>query len=113
MRRDTRVGLDHLARAGELIQSALSEVTLEQFLGNWEKQSAVERQFMIIGEALIRIRSHEPTIFESIPDSVSIVGFRNVLVHGYDAAEPASVYEFAGTKLIELLTAVRELTAEA
>ena len=112
MRLETRTGLDDLLRASELVQSAISGMTIDQFLGNWEKQSAVERQFMIIGEALIRIRSHEPSVFESIPDSKAIVGFRNILAHGYDIADPEAIFEIAGDKLTELREFVTQLISE-
>ena len=75
MRPDTRGSLDDIDRVSDLIQSALVGISLEEFLINWEKQSAVERQFMILGEALIRIRIKEPAVLERIPDSGSIIRF--------------------------------------
>jgi uncharacterized protein with HEPN domain len=109
MRLETRVCLEDLMRACELIRSAVSDLTLEQFLEQWEKQSAVERQFIIVGETLIRIQRFEPNIFDSIPDARGIVGFRNVLVHGYDVADPEAVYDLAGQSVQELVSVVGRL----
>ncbi len=64
---------------------------------------------MIIGEALIRIRDREPIVFESIPDARAIIGFRNLLAHGYDVADPEAVFELAHTKLDELHEIISQL----
>jgi uncharacterized protein with HEPN domain len=109
MRPDTKGSLDDIIRASGLIQSALAEVSLEEFLLDWEKQSAVERQFMIVGEALVRIRLKEPIVLEQIPDWASIIRFRNLLVHGYDVAEPEIVYGIARTSLESLRVTVEAI----
>ena len=53
---------------------------------------AVEREFEIVGEALKRLRETDPAVFEFISHAVSVVGFRNRLVHGYDAIDDAVVW---------------------
>ena len=47
-------------------------------------QRAVERDFEIIGEALNRIRKIDEEILERVSEHQRIIGFRNVLIHGYD-----------------------------
>jgi uncharacterized protein with HEPN domain len=54
-------------------------------------RSAVERQFEIIGEALSQLAKIDPAVAARIPDLRRIVGFRNVLIHGYDRMDAASV----------------------
>jgi hypothetical protein len=49
-------------------------------------RSAVERQLMIVGEALNRLRRIEPELLASITDSRKIIAFRNILGHGYDGS---------------------------
>ena len=48
-------------------------------------QSAVERQLVIIGEALNKLRQIESEIV--IENDKQIIGFRNRLVHAYDSID--------------------------
>lgn len=50
-------------------------------------QAAVERKFEIIGEALNRIKSIDSEFIENITDYRRIIGFRNIIAHGYDIIE--------------------------
>jgi uncharacterized protein with HEPN domain len=50
-------------------------------------RAAVERKHLIIGEALTRIRKIDLIIFMKIREADKIVGFRNVLAHGYDMVD--------------------------
>jgi uncharacterized protein with HEPN domain len=53
---------------------------------------AVERQFIVIGEALASLRRIEPTAAASIPDLARISAFRNVLTHGYGGVDDRLVW---------------------
>jgi uncharacterized protein with HEPN domain len=46
------------------------------------RQSAVERQLEIAGDALGQLRKLAPETFERVPQGAQIVAFRNVLAHG-------------------------------
>ena len=46
-------------------------------------KAAVERKFLVIGEALRRLKREHPEIIEKITGHENIIGFRNVLVHDY------------------------------
>jgi uncharacterized protein with HEPN domain len=66
-------------------------------------QSAVERPFEIIGEALNQLSKIAPDITAKIPDCGQIIAFRNILIHGYavlETAVKATIFvdlgEFAG-----------------
>jgi|ABSN01.1.fsa_nt_gi uncharacterized protein with HEPN domain len=71
--------------AGNAILEFTHGATLDQYSNNLLLRSAVERQFMIVGEAFVRLRDIDDTWLERIPNARRIIGFRNVLVHGYDS----------------------------
>ena len=53
-------------------------------------QSAVERQLGIIGEAVNRIDQLHPEL--SLENARKIIGFRNRLIHAYDAVDTSMVW---------------------
>ena len=55
-------------------------------------RSAVERQFITLGEALSRLLKHAPEIGGQIPAHRDIINFRNILAHGYDRVEDEVVW---------------------
>lgn len=62
---------------------------------------AVEREFIIIGEAVKGLRRVAPDLAEAIPESRRIVGFRNVLTHDCAGVGDDSVFEYARTDMPE------------
>ena len=46
-------------------------------------RSAVEREFITIGEALKVLSVHEPKLFAATPEGRQIIDFRNLLTHEY------------------------------
>lgn len=73
--------------------------TVDDYSNDRGFRSAVERELQIIGEALIRLDDTRSDIARQIPDYLNIIGFRHVLVHGYDALNPATVWNVIETKL--------------
>lgn len=86
--------------------------SLEAYLADDYCQSAVERQLEIAGNALGQLRKIAPEVFARVPDGDLIVGFRNVLAHGYATLDHKRVYEAATLKAPELLTALGNPLAE-
>ena len=63
-------------------------------------QSAVERQLVIIGEALNKLRLIESGIV--IENDKQIIGFRNRLVHAYDSIDNSIVWAILNRHLEKL-----------
>ncbi|MBU0518032.1 DUF86 domain-containing protein [bacterium] len=103
MKRDPKAYLFDIREAVDHIIEFTGETSPEEFLTNELIKAAVERKFAIIGEALMRIRDEYPEILAQITDSEKIIGFRNVLVHGYDIIDPATVWS-AITKNLPVLS---------
>ena len=62
-------------------------------------RAAVERKFEIVGEALHGLLKRDPGLSSAITDSKKIIGFRNVLIHGYAIIKNDLVWETVQTKL--------------
>jgi len=63
-------------------------------------QSAIERQLVLIGEALNKLRKIEPDIV--IENYQKIIAFRNRLVHAYDNIDNAIVWMILKKHLVNL-----------
>lgn len=77
-------------------------VELEQIIelheGNYDVFSrsfiairAVERDLMIIGEAIVKLMKQDPAL--KISHSKHIIGLRNMIVHAYDSIDPTTLWK--------------------
>ena len=64
--------------------------TFEQFNSNTLLQNAVERNIEIIGEAMNALLKITPDI--PISSARKIVNTRNMLIHGYDSVDEATIW---------------------
>ena len=111
MRRDPRVPLSDVDRAGADIERFTEGMARDAYLRDGLTQAAVERKFEIIGEALNRLHGSHPEHAAQIPDLRQIISFRNVLAHGYDRVAPENVWDYARNDLPELRRVVQALLA--
>ena len=109
MKRDAQTYLHDIQEAGTHIRTFTKGMSLEDYCGNELVKSAVERKFSIIGEALSKLRDDFPDVLEQISNTEKIIGFRNVLVHGYDLIDDATVWSSIQTNLPMLLSEVYSL----
>lgn len=96
---------------------AAAEEVLQVALPGWQDDRvvalAVERLLIIVGEAFARIRSMESDVLDQIPESAKIIGMRNVLVHGYDALDPARIQDALTLSLPKLVEDLDSLLEES
>lgn len=100
--KQTRTLLLDALLACRSLQRSTAGLTYEQYEANEEKQAAVERWLIVVGEALNQASVIDPEVRESIPDLRRIVGMRNRLVHGYGLTDPAIVWDVVGQKIPDL-----------
>ena len=93
MKLDTRKSLFDLLEAIDAIQEYTANMEFCDFRKDGMAQAAVERKFEIIGEALNRIAHGEDAVLARIPGHQRIIGFRNVIAHGYDVVDVEIVWE--------------------
>lgn len=113
MRLEVKKYLFDLQEAARLILRFTEGLTFEDYSGDPKSRSAVERQFMTMGEALAKLYKLDPTIASNVSaDFRQIISFRNVLVHEYDAILDDVVWGVVETRLPPLLRAVEELLSQ-
>lgn len=112
MRHDSRVLLTDIDQAGADIELFTEGMDVDAFASNSMVQSAVERKFEIIGEALNRLHQSDPDLAERIPGMREIIDFRNLLAHGYEHVASRRVWTYANNHLQQLRSVVQALLAE-
>lgn len=113
MDRRARKYLHDIRVAGERVLEFTDGKSLDDYLGDALMRSAVERQFEIIGEALNQLSKHAPEVAAGITDRRQIIGFRNLLIHGYAEVDDRTVWGVVCAKVRPLLDEVERLGGEA
>ena len=109
MRPESKKLLEDMRRASSSIAKIVLGRTIEQFRAEQELRWAVERGFEIVGEALSQLRKIDPSLAESITDWRAIIGFRNVLIHGYSVVDADKTWDIASNELPILITQIEQL----
>jgi uncharacterized protein with HEPN domain len=82
--------LSDVLMAIQLVEEFTFEISFEIYETDRKTQSAVERQFAIIGEALNQFKKLESEIL--ITNDKQMVSFRNRLIHAYDSLDNSIVW---------------------
>jgi uncharacterized protein with HEPN domain len=112
MTRDPASFLWDIEQACRLVGSFVEGADLGTYEANAMMRAAVERQLQNIGEAVSQLSKIDPQLAARIPRQRRLVGFRNVLVHGYAGLNNAEVWRVLHENLPELEARVKELIAE-
>jgi uncharacterized protein with HEPN domain len=99
---------DMLSSCEFLLEFTLGR-TVNDYIKDRAFRSAIERELQIIGEALLQLDKVNPEIARQIPDYLNIIGFRHILVHGYDSLNPTTIWNVIETKLESLKTKIQSL----
>ena len=95
MQRDERAYLQDVIDACEAIESALAGVEFDEYRASRILRSAVEREFITIGEAAAALLHVDPSLFSRITNGRRIVDFRNQLTHEYPHVDDRVVWLIA------------------
>jgi len=101
-----------IREAASAIRGFVAGKAFEDYRRDELLRSGVERKFEIIGEALSRIRRDDPAVLDQIGEHRSIVSFRNILAHGYDAIDDRIVWGIIEGDLESLFEDVERLIGE-
>jgi len=109
MNDETRKNLIDILQAAEEIQDFVRGMDFKAYQNKPVIKRAVERDFEIIGEALNRIKYTDNELLEKISEHHRIIGFRNILIHGYDIVDEVIVWQAVTNHLPILIREVKEI----
>lgn len=112
MQHDPRTFLWDARRAGDAVLRYVHGRTLADYRGDDYFRSAVERQLQIVGEAIAQLARLDAETAARIPDTRQIIGFRNILVHGYARIDPDVVWTVIHEHLPGLVRLLGDLLGE-
>lgn len=97
-----------MAEAIRRILEFTQNSSLEDYLASIFMQSAVERQFEVLGEAARRM---SPEFQQTHPeiDWSNIIGLRNVIAHQYEQVNQENLWRIIGVLLPDLLIHIEGL----
>ena len=109
MTRDREKFLFDMLDSCRFLLEITAQETVDRYTSDRVFRSAVERELQIIGEAMLQLESLDPATAGQIAEHERIIGFRHVLVHGYDVLEPDVVWHIVKNKLPILRTELEQL----
>jgi uncharacterized protein with HEPN domain len=112
MRLEARKYLYDIQQAVVRISEFTQGKRFEDYQSEAMLRAAVERQFEIIGEALVRLARLDQELAAQVSEHRRIIAFRNILIHGYADVDDRLVWDFAQTRVPALLREVEALLAE-
>lgn len=83
-----------------------TDITFEEFLSNDEKQDAVLRRILVIGEATKKLSTEFRENYSNIPWR-EIAGMRDVIVHDYNRVDIEAVWDVVQNDLPHLIESLR------
>lgn len=109
MPHDPLVCIEDAVIACELIIEFTKDMDEAEFYVDLRTKAAVEREFEIVGEALNRIKKIDVDILAEVDNWREIIGFRNVIAHGYDVVEDEIVWDSVNRDIPILLKQLKEI----
>ncbi len=108
MRRETAKFLYDIQSAVQRLQEFTSGKSFDDYKRNTLLRSAVEREFIVIGEAISQLAKADEKTATQLTGYQRIIAFRNVLVHRYDIVDDRLVW---GVLVANLPTLARQVNA--
>jgi len=112
MRDDAKKFLYDAGEAIKLLAEFTTGKTFDDYVRDAMLRAAVEREFEIVGEAISQLAKMDPGAVGRISEFRRIIGFRNILIHGYADVDNALVWDIVETKLPLLRQEIEDLLNE-
>jgi len=101
--------LGDMKLAAEFVVNTLANQQRKDFEQDLVLRFAVERELITIGEALSQLHRIAPEIAEQVDRWKDIIGFRNILVHGYDILNTSLVWDIVKKDIPKLHAKIETL----
>ncbi len=75
-------------------------------------RSGIYYKFVVIGEALSKLRTADPATAEGLSEYNRIIGFRNQIIHGYAMLDHETTWRVIETKIPILIGELDRLLAQ-
>jgi len=109
MQPEIRKYLYDICQACKTLLDFIQDKSLQDYNADLLLRSGVERQLMIIGEALSQAYKLDPALSESVSNIREIINLRNVIVHGYAIVENETIWGIMEDDLPRLYKEVQSL----
>lgn len=76
-------------------------------------RSAVERQLLIVGEAVAQLTRLDAATAARLPDRRAIIGLRNILAHAYAQVDHGVIWDIVQNDVPKLAAAAQDLLKTA
>ena len=98
-----------MREAAQAIVEFTRSRAMDDLRGDDILRSAVYYKFIIIGEALSKLRQHDPSTAQCLSEYNRIIGFRNQIIHGYSMVDHETTWRIIELKIPILIRELDEL----
>ncbi|MCI0452366.1 MAG: DUF86 domain-containing protein [Candidatus Latescibacteria bacterium] len=112
MRLEAKKYLFDIQQAAALLAEFTAGKEFADYARDAMLRAAVEREFEIMGEALVKLTRLDEEIVVRITGYRRIIAFRNILIHGYADVDDRLVWDVVESKLVVLRREIDALLAD-
>ena len=113
MPRTNQAWLQSIACAAQYIAEFTAGLSFADYAQDAKTRAAVERHFIIIGEALTQLEQQSPDTAASISSRREIIGMRTALTHRFYAVDAQAIWDIIIDRLPLLHAEVQQLLNSA
>ncbi len=104
--------LEDIREAAEAIDEFTAGKTLEDYLQDRLTRAGVEREFLVIGEAISQLAKTDQQTASELGNYRKIIDFRNILAHAYSMVNDEVVWGIVENELPNLKKNAEKLLRE-
>ncbi len=95
MNRRAAKSLHDAVEASDELLSRFGDTSFERYLADRDLQLITERIIIAIGECIAQAVRAEPSLLDTSPEALDVIGTRNRVAHGYDDIRAEVIWDIA------------------